>query len=80
MIKEACMVNEYAFAEKLKEYLKDVEEEIKLAQKEHLEIRSSDYDISLIVDKQYEICKKYKKKMKSLCEDRKESKKDYDYS
>ena len=80
MIKEACAVSEYGLAEKIKEYLKDVEEEIKKAQKEHLAIRASDYDICTIVDRQYDICKKYKKKMKSLCGKRKELKDSYDNS
>ena len=37
-----------------------IEEEIKKGQKEHLEIRASDYDICTIIDRQYGICKRYK--------------------
>ena len=55
----------------LQNYIKAVDCEIKLAKKELLEIKSTDYNLSTIVDRQYGMAKRYNKK---LCELRKEFK------
>lgn len=78
MIKESTMIGEYGLAEKLKECLKNVEEEVKIAQKEHLEIRSTDYDLTAIVERQKELKKQYGKKFDRLYHNKEKKEKDDD--
>ena len=60
---QAINVGELCLGEKIKECLKSVDKEIKLAEKEWLEIKSTDYNLSTVVEKQGYLCKKYTKKL-----------------
>lgn len=53
----------------IKKYLCSVEKEIKIAEQEYLEIKSTEYDMPTIVTRQQSLAKKYNKK---LCNMRKE--------
>lgn len=55
-----------AFAIELSEYIKDVSEEIAEAYQQFLAMRSVDYDLQYIFDKQDEIQQKYKKKIRNI--------------
>ena len=50
----------------IKKLIKSVEEEIKYANKEYLQIKSTEYDMPTIVAKQDCLIKKYKKKLHSI--------------
>ena len=56
----------------LQNYIKAVDCEIKLAEKELLEIKSTDYNLSTIVDRQYGMAKRYNKKLYELRKEFKE--------
>lgn len=62
----AIEINEIGFAEKLKQHIKEVDKEIKKAEKELLEIRSTDYDLPTVISKQGYLCKKYGKKLNEI--------------
>lgn len=53
-----------SIALKIEEYIESVNDEIKKAEKEHLLIKSTDYDLPTIVSRQQELKKKYKNKRK----------------
>ncbi len=50
----------------IKQFILSVEDQIKKAKKELLEIKSTDYDLPTIVAKQESLIKKYQKKMKQV--------------
>jgi hypothetical protein len=54
---------EVANACKVKQLIKDVDEELKMVEREVLDLKAVDYDINYIVEKQHCLHKKYKKKM-----------------
>lgn len=54
---------------KVSELIKDVSNELSIAHQKQIDLDSIGYDISLIVDEQDDLYKKYKKKIKSICED-----------
>lgn len=66
MYSQALSQGEAAIAIKIKEYIKSVDKQIKLAEQCYLEIKSTDYDLPTIVTKQQELIKKYSKKMQKL--------------
>ena len=47
----------------IQKYLCSVEEQIKEAERKHLEIKASDYDLPTIVSEQQQLVKKYTKKL-----------------
>ena len=59
-------LNEVAAAIKLKEIIKDVDYELAEAKQELLELQAIDFDITVVMDYQYEMKKKYKKKLKEI--------------
>lgn len=63
---EAFNAHEVAIAEKIKEHILAVDKEIKNAEREWLEIKSTDYDLPTVVSKQEHLIKKYGKKMRQL--------------
>ena len=63
---QAVNIGAIGLAQKIKTYLKDKEKEIKLGQKEWLEIKTTDYDLPTIISKQGYLCKKYKKKIEKM--------------
>lgn len=61
---QAININEVNLAMKIKQYIKDVEEEIEKAKSQKILIQSTDYDLPTIVSEQGWLIKKYTKKMK----------------
>lgn len=51
---------------KIKEFLCDVDEELKCVQRKVLELKAIDYDLSIIVPMQDEIHDKYKEKLENM--------------
>lgn len=66
MYKELVDINEIALAFKVKELVCDVDHELKTAERELLDIKATDYDMSYIVSEQSYMHDKYKKKMKKI--------------
>ena len=66
MYKELVDINEIALALKVKELVCDVDHELKTAERELLDIKATDYDMSYIVSEQSYMHDKYKKKMKKI--------------
>ena len=64
--KELCDLSEVAAAKKFEEYLCDVSDELKGAEKKLLQLETIGYDIGLIMDEQESLYKKYSKKIKCL--------------
>lgn len=54
--------NEVALAFKIKQYIESVDQELEKAELKYLQIKSSDYDMSLIVSEQEDLKKKYRDK------------------
>jgi hypothetical protein len=50
---------------KLQECICEVDKEIKKAEREYLEIKSTEYDLPTIISKQESLAKKYKEKLKT---------------
>ena len=69
MYSQAVNEREIGLAIKIKHCIKSVDKEIELAEREFLEIKSTDYDLPTIVSKQEKLAKCYGKK---LCKLRKE--------
>lgn len=61
---ELIGINEVALALQIKEYIDQVDQELQKAERQYLEIKSTDYDMPTVVSKQAQIKKKYQKKMK----------------
>jgi hypothetical protein len=57
-------IDEVADACKVKQLIKDVDEELKMVEREVLDLKAVDYDINYIIEKQHCLHEKYKKKMK----------------
>ena len=57
---------EVTSALEIHKYIKKVEQELKKAEKEYLEIKATDYDLPTIVTKQKQLCDKYNKKIKKM--------------
>ena len=66
MVNELMTLGEVAAATKVKEFLCDVDKELADACQKNLELKSVDYDIVYIMDKQKEMHDKYKKKLKEI--------------
>lgn len=66
LYQELIVLNEIAAAEEVAKYICDVDEELAQAIQKELELKVIDYDITLIIDKQEEKYKKYKKKLKEI--------------
>lgn len=64
--KELYEMGEVLCAIKIAEMIKEVSEELKLAQEKQINLDSIGYDISLIVDEQSDLYDKYKEKIKSI--------------
>lgn len=69
MYSQAVGQGEAAISIKIKDYIQSVDEEIKLAERCYLEIKSTDYDLPTVISKQQELIKKYSKKIKKLREE-----------
>ena len=67
MYQELIKLDEVDSAYKLAEYIEDVSEELMKAKEKMIELVSTDYDIVMIMDRQDEIYKKYKRKIKEIC-------------
>lgn len=67
MYNELIKLNETAAALELKKYLEDVDEELAKATQKWLELKATDWDISLIMEEQKDYYKKYSKKIKEVC-------------
>lgn len=63
---ELISLREISSAYKMAEYIQDVSEELAQAEQKYLELKAMDYDISVIIDNQEDIYKKYKKKLKEI--------------
>lgn len=66
MYQELINIREVAAAEKLVCYIGDVDEELKCAQRKHLDLEAISYDLSVIVPEQEEIHERYRKKLEKL--------------
>ena len=66
MYQELIAGGEVAAAEELAKYICDVDKELAKACQKKLELEAIDYDATLIMDKQEEKYKKYKKKLKEI--------------
>lgn len=66
MYQELTAIGEIAGAIKIKEMLKDVSEEYKIAYQEMIEVKAIDYDMGVIMDKQDALTDSYCKKIKKL--------------
>lgn len=66
MYKEACAENNIADAIKIKELVEGVDKELKHIDKMHLEYKTVDFDLSYIMEQQWYLKDKYKKKQKEL--------------
>lgn len=64
---ELIGLGEVAAGAEVKKYIEDVDEELANATQKWLELRATDWDISLIIDEQDDYYKKYSKKMKEVC-------------
>lgn len=67
MYKELMEMGEVAAAEKIMCYVKDVDCELKCAERKHINLESIGYDLSTIVYEQEEFHEKYRKKLEKLC-------------
>lgn len=63
---ELCGLGEIAAAMEIRKYIKDVDEELATAYQKHLELKAIDFDINVIMEKQEEKYRKYKKKLKEI--------------
>ena len=63
---EAINISAIGLSDRIKKYIKAVEEEIEIAQKEWLEIKATDYDLSVVIPKQDQLCKHYGKKIQKV--------------
>lgn len=61
MHQELCTLGEVAAADEIKEYIRDVDDELKHAEKKFIKLESIEYNISTIIDWQQPMYKKYKK-------------------
>ena len=66
---ELIELGEIALAMFIKAYMCDVEKELKCARRMNLDLKSIDYDMSVIVHKQEKIHEKYKEKTENICFD-----------
>jgi hypothetical protein len=66
MYKEACDGNYIADAVKIRELICGVDKELKHIDKRHLEYKTVDFDLSYIMEQQWYLKDKYKKKQKEL--------------
>ena len=66
MYKDLIALGEIAIAEDIVKYIQDVNKEHAEAYQEYLELKAIDFDMSIIIDKQKELEKKYKKKLKEI--------------
>lgn len=66
MYKELIDINEVASAMKIKEFICDVDKELKCAERKYLELKAVDYSLEYVISVQHDIHDKYKKKMKEL--------------
>lgn len=66
MYNELIAEGEVAAAEELSKYIYDVDEELADAIQKDLELKAIDFDITLIMDKQKDKYKEYKKKLKEI--------------
>ena len=66
MYQELIALNEIAAAKEVACYICDVSEELAKAIQKELELKAIDFDIDVIMDKQEEKYKKYKKKLKEI--------------
>ena len=64
MYQELININEIAAAKELSNYIKDVDEELAMAQQKLLELTAIDFNISDIMQEQKALYKKYTKKMR----------------
>ena len=66
---ELIELGEIALAMFIKSYMCDVEKELKCARRMNIDLKSIDYDMSIIVPEQEKIHEKYKEKTENLCFD-----------
>lgn len=66
MYKELMNIDEVAAAEKILCYIKDVDCELKHAERKHIDLEAINYDLPTIVIEQHELHEKYRKKLESL--------------
>ena len=63
---EACELCEIAAALKIKELIADVDQELKYAERMFIELKSVDFDMTYILEKQDELHEKYKNMSKKI--------------
>jgi prolyl oligopeptidase PreP (S9A serine peptidase family) len=63
MRQELVNIGELAAADQLEKYLKDVSDELEQAEKYLIELEAIGYDMVTIIDHQFSLHKKYKKKL-----------------
>ena len=68
MFKECMAINEVATAFKVKEFVLDVDKELKCAERKMIKLSAIDYDMSVIMPEQDELHDKYCNKLKCLGE------------
>ena len=66
MYNQSIQEGQISLAIKIQEYICSVDQEIKKASKEYLEIKATDYDLPTIVTKQQSLAKKYGKKIHEM--------------
>lgn len=66
MFKQLLNLNEIHAAMFIKEYLDDVCEELAAAKQKYLNLKAINYDATVIIPAQDELCKKYKKRIREL--------------
>lgn len=66
MYKELISLSEFASAEFISNFIKDVDDELAMAQAEKLIYENTNYDISFIADQQEEKYKTYSKKLEKI--------------
>ena len=66
MYKELVDIGEIAAAEKIACYICGVDCELKYAERKHLDLESTNYDLPTIVIGQHDIHERYKKKLECL--------------
>lgn len=65
MYTELINNNQIALAIKVKQHIKDVDQELEKAELKYLQIKASDYDMPMIISEQEQLKKEYKQKIES---------------
>ena len=63
---ELISLNEIAAAMEIKSYILDVDEELTIAKQKHIEEKSIDFDITILIEEQDELYQKYSKEIAEI--------------